>query len=175
MVKIAVKDANVFIDLEAMGLLDLWFQLGITTLTSSFVVMELEDGGHENALAYIRAGQVIEAEISGEEMAGAFAEFQAAVGESGLSETDLSVIYLAIRESAMVLSGDRLVRITSQARHVEIHGTLWIIDKLVAEGLLNSSLAADRLEALIRRTGSEQRFLPKAECESRIGRWRRGR
>ena len=73
--KIAVKDANVFIDLAAMGFLDLWFQLEITTLTSSFVVMELEDGGHENALACIRAGQVIEAEISGEEMAGAFAEF----------------------------------------------------------------------------------------------------
>jgi predicted nucleic acid-binding protein len=173
--KIAVKDANVFIDLEAMGLLDLWFQLGITTLTSSFVVMELEDGGHENSLACIRAGQVIEAEISGEEMAGAFAEFQDSYGDTGLSETDLSVIYLAIRENAMVLSGDRLLRTSARDRHLEIHGTLWIIDKLVAEGLLHSTLAADRLEALIRRTGSEQRFLPKAECESRISRWRRGR
>jgi rRNA maturation endonuclease Nob1 len=103
--KIAVKDANVFIDLEAMGLLDLWFQMEITTPTSSFVVMELEDGGHENALAFIRAGQVIEAEISGEEMAGAFAKFQDAHGQAGLSETDLSVVYLAIREKAMVLSG----------------------------------------------------------------------
>jgi hypothetical protein len=74
--KIAVKDANVFIDLESMGLLDLWFQLKIPTLTSSFVVMELEDGKHENALACIRAGLVIEAEITGEEMGGAFAEFQ---------------------------------------------------------------------------------------------------
>ena len=112
--KIAVKDANVFIDLEAMGLLDLWFQVGITTLTSSFVVMELEDGGHENALACIRAGQAVEATISGEEMAGAFAEFQDAHGRAGLSETDLSVIYLAIREDAMVLSGDRLLRITAR-------------------------------------------------------------
>lgn len=172
--KIAVKDANVFIDLEAMGLLDLWFQLGITTLTSSFVVMELEDGGHENALACIRAGQVIEATISGEEMAGAFADFQDAHGGAGLSETDISVIYLAIREDAMVLSGDRLLRITAQARHLEIHGTLWIMDRLVTEGLLHSSLAADRLEALMRRTGSEQRFLPKVDCEARISRWRRG-
>ena len=172
--KIAVKDANVFIDLEAMGLLDLWFQLGIPTLTSSFVVMELEDGGHENALACIRAGQAVEATISGEEMAGAFADFQDAHGGAGLSETDISVIYLVIREDAMVLSGDRLLRITAQARHLEIHGTLWIMDRLVTEGLLHSSLAADRLEALMRRTGSEQRFLPKADCESRVSRWRRG-
>lgn len=172
--KIAVKDANVFIDLEAMGLLDLWFQLEITTLTSSFVVMELEDGGHENALAFIRAGQVVEAEISGEEMAGAFAEFQDAHGQAGLSETDLSVVYLAIREEAMVLSGDRLLRTTAQSQHVEVHGTLWIMDKLVEGGLLNSALAADRLEALTCRTGSEQRYLPKAECKLRIIRWRRG-
>ena len=68
--KVAVKDANVFIDLESMGLLDLWFQVGITTLTSSFVVMELEDGGHENALACIRAKQAVEAVISSEEMTG---------------------------------------------------------------------------------------------------------
>lgn len=172
--KIAVKDANIFIDLESMGLLDLWFQLGITTLTSSFVVMELEDGGHENALACIRAKQAVEAEISGEEMAGAFADFQDTHGGSGLSETDLSVIYLAIREEAMVLSGDRLLRMTAVAQHLEVHGTLWIMDRLVAEGVLQPALAADRLEALMRRTGREQRYLPKGDCESRISRWRRG-
>jgi hypothetical protein len=171
--KIAVKDANVFIDLESMGLLDLWFQLGIETLTSSFVVMELEDGGHENALACIRAGQAVESEISGEEMAGAFADFQDAFGATGLSETDLSVIYLAIRENAMVLSGDRLLRTTANAHHLEVHGTLWMMDQMVGEALLNPTVAADRLEALIRRTGREQRYLPKAECELRINRWRR--
>ena len=66
---IAVKDAYVFIALESMGLLDLWFQLGIETITSSFVVMELEDGNHQNALACIRAGQAVEAVISSQEMA----------------------------------------------------------------------------------------------------------
>jgi predicted nucleic acid-binding protein len=172
--KVAIKDANVFIDLESMGLLDLWFQLGITTLTSSFVVMELEDGGHENALACIRTGQAVEAEISGEEMAGAFAEFQDAHGGKGLSESDLSVIYLALREDAMVLSGDRLLRSTAEAQHLEVHGTLWILDRLVESGVLKPAVAAERLETLIRRTGREQRYLPKAECASRINRWRRG-
>jgi len=106
-------------------------------------------------------------------LAGAYAEFQDAHGGAGLSETDLSVIYLAIREDAMVFSGDRLLRITAQARHLEIHGTLWIMDKLERERLLRPSVAADRLEALIRRTGSERRFFPKADCESLISRWSR--
>lgn len=171
--KIAVKDANVFINLEIMGLLDLWFQLKVTTLTSSFVVMELEDGEHANALASIHAGLVIEAVISGEEMAGAFAEFQDSFDNTGMSETDMSVIYLAIREEAMVLSNDRLVRTSAKVRQLEMHGTLWIMDQLVNEALLNPNVAADRLEALMRRTGKEQRYLPRLECETRIVSWRR--
>jgi hypothetical protein len=83
------------------------------------------------------------------------------------------VIYLAIREDAMVLSGDRLVRVASRARQLEIHGTLWIMDQLVSQSLLSPVVAADRLEALMRRTGREQRFLPKAECEIRISIWRK--
>ncbi len=45
--KVAIKDANVFIDLEIAGLFDLWFQLGIETHTSVFIQEELENGGHE--------------------------------------------------------------------------------------------------------------------------------
>ena len=90
--KVAVKDANIFIDLESMGLLDLWFQLGIETFTSSFVVLELENGGHLNALACIHAGQAVEAVISGEEMAGAFADFLEEFPESGMSDAGLSVL-----------------------------------------------------------------------------------
>lgn len=39
--KIAVKDANVFIDMESMGVFDLWAQLGYETLTTSLIVLEL--------------------------------------------------------------------------------------------------------------------------------------
>ena len=48
--KIAVKDANVFIDLESMGILDLWLLLGYETFTSDFVVTELVKGNHQNCI-----------------------------------------------------------------------------------------------------------------------------
>jgi hypothetical protein len=73
----------------------------------------------------------------------------------------------------MVLSNDKLVRTAAQVKHLEMHGTLWIMDRLVEELLLHPSVAADRLEALVRRTGREQRYLPRAECEIRIRKWRR--
>jgi len=171
--KIAVKDANVFIDLESMGILDLWFQLGHETITSSYVVMELEEGKHLNALACIRAGQVREEEITPEEMEDRFQTLWSELEESGLSITDVSVLYLAMREDAMVISGDRRLRVEAGVRSVEIHGTLWILDQLVEAGILVASVAADRLEALISLTGSERRFLPLTECGERIRLWRR--
>jgi rRNA maturation endonuclease Nob1 len=170
--RIAVKDANVFIDLESMGILDLWFQLGHETITSSYVVIELEDGGHANALASIRAGQVREAVISAEEMEGEFEALRAELEGSGLSVTDASVLFLAIREKAILLSGDKQLRKKARLRTVTVHGTLWIMDQLIAAGILVPAVAADRLEALIARTGKERRYLPAAECETRIQRWR---
>jgi rRNA maturation endonuclease Nob1 len=170
--RIAVKDANVFIDLESMGILDLWFQLGHETITSSYVVIELEDGGHANALASIRAGQVREAVISAEEMEGEFEALRAELEGSGLSVTDTSVLFLAIRELAILLSGDKQLRKKARLRTVQVHGTLWIMDELVAAGILVPAVAADRLETLIARTGKERRYLPVAECETRIQLWR---
>jgi predicted nucleic acid-binding protein len=171
--RIAVKDANVFIDLESMGILDLWFQLGHETITSSYVVIELEDGGHANALASIRAGLVREEVISGEEMAGDFGDLLGELEESGLSVTDVSVLFLAMREKAVLLSGDKQLRKQARLRTIEVHGTLWMMDQLVATGILVGPVAADRLETLMARTGKERRYLPAGECEARIQRWRR--
>jgi hypothetical protein len=171
--RIAVKDANVFIDLESMGILDLWFQLGHETITSSYVVVELEDGGHANALASIRAGQVREAVISAEEMGGEFGMLLGELEETGLSVTDASVLFLEIREEAILLSGDKQLREQARLRTVAVHGTLWIMDQLVAAGILVGPVAADRLETLMARTGKERRYLPAGECEARILRWRR--
>lgn len=171
--RIAVKDANVFIDLESMGILDLWFQLDYQTITSSFVVVELEDGGHANALASIHAGEVIEAVISGEEME-AFEALRVNCDQMGLSPADVSVLFLAIRENALLLSGDKRLRSQAKLQMVEVHGTLWIMDQLVESGLLAKRVAAQRLETLISRVGRERRYLPIAECQARITYWNKG-
>lgn len=172
--KVAVKDANVFIDLESMGILDLWFQLDYHTMTSSFVVVELENGGHDNAVASICAGQVTEGIISMEEMMGEFDRLRLECEPLGLSIADVSVLFLALREDAILLSGDKPLRTKAKLRSVEVHGTLWIMDQLVEAGLLSRQLAAQRLSKLLSRTGKEQRYLPRAECQSRITRWQKG-
>ena len=104
--KIAVQDANVLIDLELAGLFDLWFQLGIGTHTTDLIKGELEDGGHVQALAYFKSGQVQEHGLSFEELDQVSA-LEREVG-SKAKFNDCSVLFLAVKLDAMLISPARM-------------------------------------------------------------------
>lgn len=163
--KIAVQDANVLIDLELAGLFDLWFQAGIETHTTDLIRAELEKGGHAQALAYFESGHVREHRLSFEEIM-AVSELEREIG-SKAKFNDCSVIFLAQKLDAMLISGDKPLRKAGMERRIEVHGTLWIFDLLVERKLLPSGVAASKLEHL----RQLDRFFPKAECELRLRRW----
>lgn len=167
--KIAVKDANILIDVELMGLYDLWLQLPYETVTTSLVVKELVTGGHKQALGYIRAEMIREEVLDTFE----FVEQLEKYAGTGLSDPDISVIYLAQRDEALLLSGDKLVRNMAQVEEIEVHGTIWIMDQLVEAGILCSMIAAEKLECLVNLSGDEERFLPRHICKQRIQSWRK--
>ncbi len=163
--RIAVQDANVLIDLELAGLFDLWFQTGIETHTTDLIRAELERGGHNQALAYFESGHVREHRLSFEEIL-EVSELEREIG-SKAKFNDCSVIFLALKLGAMLISGDKPMRKAGKERQIEVHGTLWIFDQLVERKLLPSGVAASKLEHL----RSLDRFFPEAECEIRLIRW----
>lgn len=164
--KIAVQDANVLIDLEMAGLFDLWFQTGIETHTTDLIRAELEKGDHHQALSYFKSGQVKEHSLTYEEML-EVSELEREVGNKA-KFNDCSVLFLSIKLGAMLLSGDKPLRTAGAERQVEVHGTLWIFDQLVERKILSGNVAAAKLEHL----RNEERFLPDAECQSRLKKWR---
>jgi YD repeat-containing protein len=166
--KIAIKDANIFIDLEIAGLFDLWFQLGIETHTSVFIREELDAGGHEQALAYFESGQVVCHEFEFEEIVQVEALMLQVNKAAGFN--DCSVLYLAEKLRVPILSGDNALRRSAEKRGVEVKGTLWVFDQLVSRKMLIPSVAAQKLRHLVR----EERRLPEVECRSRIERWESG-
>lgn len=163
--RIAVQDANVLIDLELAGLFDLWFQTGIETHTTDLIRAELDRGGHSQALAYFESGHVREHRLSFDDML-AVSELEREIG-SKAKFNDCSVIFLALKLGAMLISGDKPMRKAGKERQIEVHGTLWILDQLVERKLLPSGIAASKLEHL----RSLDRFFPEAECELRLRRW----
>ena len=51
---------------------------------------------------------------------------------------------------------------------IEVHGTIYIFDKIVEQKILTPAIAADKLELLY----SINHRLPKSEIDSRIEKWR---
>ena len=164
--KIAVKDANVLIDLEIAGLLDLWFQLGYETMTTDLVTAQLRVGGHKEALSHVHCGNIKERKCSGDFLARAF-ELMQQIGP-GPDIADCSALLLAIDSGAMLLSGDKPLRKGAAQNQVEVHGTLWILDQLIKANLLSKPTAAAKLEHLI----AQDSYYPKAECQKRLTEWR---
>jgi len=170
MKKIAIQDANIFIDLESMGVLDLWFLLGYEVMTSAFVVDELEVGGHTETLSYIQSGQIEAVNLELIEFYGLYEELE----DFGVSPTDVSVLYLAIKHDAILLTGDKALRVSSEAKSVECHGSLWVLDELVKSRHLHPTVAVEKLRSVLALTGGEKRFLPRKISEDLISSWTRG-
>ena len=166
--KVAIKDANIFIDLEIAGLFDLWFQLGIETHTSVFIREELDTGGHEQALAYFTSGQVVCHEFGFEEIVLVEALMVEVSKAAGFN--DCSVLYLAEKLNVPLLSGDNALRRSAEKRGVEVKGTLWVFDQLVSRKMLKPSVAAQKLRRLL----EEERRLPVEACQIRIEQWEIG-
>jgi predicted nucleic acid-binding protein len=68
----------------------------------------------------------------------------------------------------MLVTGDAALRHAAEEEGVEVHGTLWLLDNLIVDGLLPSATGAFALERM-QKHGS--RF-PQDECNDRLERWR---
>ena len=66
-----------------------------------------------------------------------------------LSETDKSVLYIANKLNACVLSSDKALRNCAKNKDIEYHGMIWIFDKLVETSVLTPKEAASKLKQLV--------------------------
>lgn len=97
---------------------------------------------------------------------------QTASYPKGLSLTDKTVLFLAQKVNAMVLSSDNLIRKTAEKSCIERHGLIWIFDQLVIQSCLSESDAKEKLQEL-KSLNLMYHNNPKLtiEIEKRIKRW----
>ncbi|MBM3878171.1 MAG: hypothetical protein FJ387_00365 [Verrucomicrobia bacterium] len=161
--KIVIHDASVLIDLHRCGLLKTWLAGGVEAHTSDLVMLEMTQPVQELATRGLL--QVEHLDVSG---LLALREFQARQPRS-LSFEDCSVLSLAVRMEAALLTGDADLRQAAEAENVEVHGLLWVLDELVASAHLTPWRAAAALQELLKNLRAR---LPISECEARLERWR---
>ena len=167
MKNIVINDTNIFIDLIELEILPDFFNLPWRVLTTDFVLEELEACQKENVLNYCKSDKLEVTSMMEDELT-TISEIYLSTNRQ-VSFTDCSVWYIAKKNGYILLTGDKKLRTKAQYDNIEVHGILFIFDKLVEHEILSTSHAADLLAQLQQMS---HRYLPKEDIEQRILKWR---
>ncbi len=166
--KIAVTDANIFIDIINIGLARQFFALPPEFHTTLEVFAELHDHQSEILAAYQYVGKL---KVHNFEP-GELEEMHIFTPSKRLSDTDKTVLYLAHKQQAMLLSSDGVIRKFAKEKHIETHGLIWIFDELMKHKLVTRKLACTKINSLLE---SNRRYKEDArlvnECLNRLKLW----
>jgi hypothetical protein len=143
--RIAVTDACIFIDIIELGLAELFFNLHVEIHTTLDVINELYPSQQQVLDAHIDAKKLTVHCLAEEEMH----EMSKMVFSKSLSQVDRTVLFLAKKIDAIVISSDKLVRNYAKGKSIEYHGMLWVFDELVKYEFLSRTSAAVKLKELI--------------------------
>lgn len=144
-IKIAVANACIFIDLCDLGLVTSFFNLEIEIHTTSAVYFELCYEQQQILKAYQSVDRLLVHNLQEKD----FLEIFSTEYPKSLSETDKSVLHVANKINAVVLSSDKTLRNYAKNKGVEYHGMIWIFDKLIETTILAKRDAVNKLEQLL--------------------------
>jgi len=162
--KIAVKDANILIDLVHGDLLEPCLRLPYEFVTTDLVLLQLEVEAQWTVVRpFVDSGVIRIATLTGNEMESLASDplYHA------LGLVDLQVLWVATREKGILLTGDLELREEAKRRKVTVHGLLWIMEQLIQERRLTPPEAAKGLRLVL----AKNAYLPAKECERLLRQW----
>lgn len=162
-----VNDANILIDLLKIDLLDSFFQLEHDFQVTDMAFAEIQEENAADLSTFLENGLLTRQGFAFEELLQIqFLE----VENPALSIADCSCLYLSKKVSATLLTGDAALRRIAEQNNIAVHGILWVLDEIVAGGLISEKEAKDKLILLM---GLNLR-LPANECRKRLKYWNKG-
>lgn len=160
--RLVVTDANIIIDLDAGGLLEEIFRLpGMEFCTPDVLYLE-ELAEHYGVLPGLGLKVVSQPAEAVEYVAQLRPRYR------GPSTNDLFALAMARNFACALLSGDLALRTAAEAEGVEVHGTLWLVERLLQAHIVSLDRVVAAYDAM-KRDGSR---LPWGEVEAQIARWR---
>lgn len=162
--KFAISDANIFIDLFAIELIESFFQLNLILHTTNLVINEL-DLAEQLVLRIFEEKGVLT--IKKLDDADLDELKETAIASKKLSKPDVSIYAYARAIDAMILTSDRPLRKEAEANGFEVHGVLWLFDQLIEQTIITKAQAVQKMKELM----LVNTWLPKQECVKRIEKW----
>jgi len=155
-----VSDANIFIDLERIGLLIEFSKLDIKISTSDFVFNEL----NEKQQILVKSLSIEIYTLPADELMKFFTEYQA-LGQVKISHQDYSIYYFAKKYEAYLLSNDKALRKFSNHNSVNVKGIFYILDLIIEQSELSKDDLHTSISLLLNNS-----WLPKNEIDLRLER-----
>lgn len=143
--KLAVTDACIFIDLIDLKITSHFFGLDLEIHTTNNVWNELDEDQKELLFAYRNVEKLHVHILEDEDEK----KMTALKFPKRLSKQDQTVIYLAQKLNALILSSDKPVRNFAKSLSINHHGMFWIFDQLVKIDSLSKSMASNKLRKLL--------------------------
>ena len=163
--RIAINDANLFIDLFEIDLIDSFFLLNLEFHTTSLIISELDPDQQRYIQKFVEIGKLKIREISITDIE-TFKDLP--VQTRKLSINDLSIYFYALElKECIILTGDNRLRKEAEKIGFEVHGVLWVFEEIVNRNILEKQIAVQKLEELMK----VNLWLPVKECEKLIEGW----
>ena len=157
--KVLVSDTSALVDLEHGSLLDTMFRMPFEfTVPDLLYDRELKDYGGDRLLGLgLRIGV-----LDGDRVIQAL-EYRRQ--RPALSLPDCFALVLAAHGHWILLTGDAELRRLAGSEHVECHGVLWLMDRMLETASASPRQLHDGLEAIVAHPRCR---LPKAEVRVRL-------
>ena len=162
--RVAITDANIWIDLHLGGVTAEAFKLNLVFKTPDLVAHEMLS---PSVASLQRLGLHV-VELPGVHV---LEIIHMARKYHRPSRPDLSALALARSERAILLTGDKALRSAGDEEGLEVRGVLWLLDRMVDSQVLTGSKAIAALQLMLK----SGRRLPQFECERYIQVWQTAR
>ena len=156
-----ISDSNIWIDFRNAGLLEQMFRLPFSLCCTDFVLHELNDFPKEDLI-----GNGLIVEKMDDKSVARLYDLRTSHNNSSLA--DVSCYLLAHQTSRPLLTGDGRLRKQALRDGIQVHGGLWLLDKMVEHSILKAHDAANALQLML----SHGARLPPRECQTRLSVWK---
>ena len=144
--KLIITDVSVLFDLYQLEILPEFFALKAEISTTSFVYNEIVIANQVVEFEVYKRSQKLNVIMLTDEEQDAVNRF--ATKRNLKSLPDKTMLWKSIQLNCALLTCDRKLKLEAKEHGVEVHGSIWVIEKLVEENILDKSKAIALLEQL---------------------------
>jgi len=144
--RLIITDVSVLFDLFQLEILPEFFALKAEISTTSFVYNEIVIANQIVEFEVYKRSQKLNVIVLTDEEQDAVNEFK--TNRNLKSLPDKTMLWKSIQLNCALLTCDRKLKLEAKEHGVEVHGSIWVIEKLVEENILDKFKAIALLEQL---------------------------